>query len=76
MPNTPLHDRYPQLGTAPVPIEPYISKDFYAREKEHVFKKAWIHVGRIEELPDSGNYFVKDLECIDSSIIVARAGHG
>jgi|TARA_B110000259_G_scaffold187564_1_gene242266 phenylpropionate dioxygenase-like ring-hydroxylating dioxygenase large terminal subunit len=71
-----LHDRYPALGKEPVPIEPYISEDFHAREKRHVFKKTWIHVGRIEELPERGNYLVKDLKCIDSSIIVSRDHNG
>ena len=71
-----LHSRYPELGNGPVPIEPYVSSEFYEREKEHVFKKSWIHVGRVEELPEAGRFFVKDLPSLDTSVIVSRAKDG
>jgi phenylpropionate dioxygenase-like ring-hydroxylating dioxygenase large terminal subunit len=71
-----LHDRYADLGRGPVPIEPYVSPEIFALEKKHVFKKTWIHVGREEEIPSVGNYFVKDLAAIDSSIIVTRTADG
>jgi phenylpropionate dioxygenase-like ring-hydroxylating dioxygenase large terminal subunit len=68
--------RYPELGTAPIPIEPYISKAYYELEKEHIFKKVWIHVGRVEEIPNAGDYFVKQLDACDASIIVVRTREG
>jgi phenylpropionate dioxygenase-like ring-hydroxylating dioxygenase large terminal subunit len=71
-----LHSRYPELGTGPVPIEPYVSPEFYELEKKHVFKKTWIHVGRVEEIPNTGDYFVKDLAALDTSVIVSRAKDG
>jgi hypothetical protein len=32
------HDLYPELGTGPVPIEPYISEEYYGHKvfEEHV----------------------------------------
>jgi phenylpropionate dioxygenase-like ring-hydroxylating dioxygenase large terminal subunit len=74
--NSSLTDRYPELGRAPVPVEPYISPEYYAREKAHIFKKTWLQVGRVEEIPKFGDYFVKELHACDTSIIVARNRQG
>lgn len=71
-----LHDRYPHLGTGPVPIEPYISPAYFEREKRHIFKKVWQHVGRIEELPKPGDFIAVDLPASDASVIVTRARDG
>lgn len=68
----PPHLRYPHLGTAPVPIEPYISREYYEREKRHIFKKVWQHVGRVEELPKPGDYLCVELPASDASLIVIR----
>lgn len=71
-----LTGRYPEMGTGLVPVEPYISAAYYEREKTHIFKKTWLHVGRVEEIPKTGDYFVKDLDACDTSIIVVRNKQG
>ncbi|MGV2290449.1 SRPBCC family protein [Trinickia sp. YCB016] len=76
MPATTLTGRYPELGTGTIPVEPYISREYYEREKQEIFKKTWLHVGRVEEIPNAGDYFVKDLAACDTSIIVVRNKQG
>lgn len=71
-----LHARYPHLGTEPVPIEGYVSPAYFEREKKHVFKKVWQHVGRIEELREPGDYLRVDLPASDASVIVTRGRDG
>lgn len=71
-----FQERYPELGTGPVAAEPYLDPAYFEKEKEHLFKKVWLHVGRIEEIPKKGDFFVKDLTACDSSIIVVRTGTG
>ncbi|VVP94075.1 3-phenylpropionate/cinnamic acid dioxygenase subunit alpha [Pseudomonas fluorescens] len=71
-----ITDDYPELGKGPVPVEPYISPEYYEREKEHIFKQTWLEVGRVEEIPNAGDYMVKDLACADASIIVVRNKQG
>jgi len=71
-----LHDRYPELGRGPLPVAPYIDPAYWELEKAHVFKKTWLHVGRVEEIPGAGDYFVKDLAACDASIIVVRTRSG
>ncbi|MFX1677575.1 SRPBCC family protein [Paraburkholderia sp. A2WS-5] len=67
-----LTDRYPELGKGPVPLEPYVSPEYYEREKTQIFKKTWLQVGRVEEIPHPGDYFVKELAACDTEIIVVR----
>ncbi|MGU7768632.1 aromatic ring-hydroxylating oxygenase subunit alpha [Burkholderia sp. MR1-5-21] len=72
----PFARRYPELGNGPIPVEPYVSPDYFAREKETIFKRTWLQVGRVEEIPTPGDYFVRDLAACDTSIIVVRNRQG
>lgn len=65
-------DEYPELGTSPVPIEPYFSEDYLAQECAHIFSKMWLMVGRTDRLKNIGDYFVKEIECLNKSIIVVK----
>jgi len=71
-----LHERYPELGTAPIPIQPYIDPAYYELEKKYVFKKTWIQVGRVEEIAEVGEYFVRDLAACNASVIVVHDKSG
>ena len=46
--------------------------EFYELEREAIFKRAWLNVGRVEQLPRKGSYFTKELEVANTSIIVVR----
>ena len=67
---------YPQLGTEPVSYEDSISPEFYEIERKAVFKRAWLNVGRVEQLPRKGSYFTKELKVANTSIIVVRTTAG
>ena len=69
------HEKY-NFDTSPIPIEPYISEDYFKLEQEHVFRKVWLNVGRIEQIPNPGDYFVKDLPMCRTSLIVTRDKQG
>lgn len=62
----------PDMGTAPLPIEPYISAEFFEKERDKVFRKAWLNVGRVDEIPEPGDYLVKKLAVLNATIIVVR----
>jgi phenylpropionate dioxygenase-like ring-hydroxylating dioxygenase large terminal subunit len=70
------HDQHPELGTAPVPIEPYISQEYFNLERERIFRKVWLNVGREEEIPQPGDYLVKDLPVCGASILLVRGKDG
>ena len=68
----PFTSAYPELGTAPVSVEPYISTDYFQRECEQIFRRTWINVGCEEQIPNLGDYFVRELTVCQTSVIVMR----
>lgn len=67
---------YPALGTDPVPVEPVVSPEFFEREREKLFRRVWLNVGRVEEIPNPGDYFVKDIAMGRASVLVIRGKDG
>jgi phenylpropionate dioxygenase-like ring-hydroxylating dioxygenase large terminal subunit len=67
---------YRCLGTEPVSLEPYTSGEYFETERRRVFKRSWLCVGRVDEIPNAGNYFVKDIAILQASIIIARETNG
>ncbi len=70
------NDKYPHLGTDPIPIEPYISREYFALERERVFRNVWLNVGRIEHIPNPGDYVVVALPVCRTSVVVVRGKDG
>jgi hypothetical protein len=66
-------EHYPELGTGPVLFEDSISPAFYELEREAIFKRAWLNVGRMEQLPRNGSYFTKDLPGLRTGLIASTA---
>ncbi len=64
--------QHPELGTAPVSTLPYYDPGFFKKEKEKIFSRCWINVGREEEIPATGDYFVRELKVCNTSILVVR----
>ncbi|WP_347270915.1 aromatic ring-hydroxylating oxygenase subunit alpha [Rhizorhabdus histidinilytica] len=69
-------EAYPELGSGPISTEPYISPEWYEKEKEKIFSKVWLCVGRANELPRPGDYKVKRIEAAKTSVIVMRGKDG
>ena len=67
---------YPEFGTGLVSTEPYISTDYFERERERLFRRVWLYVGRVEDVAQAGDYFVKEIEVCDASILVVRGQDG
>lgn len=56
------------LSTEPMPTSLYTDPAQYERERERIFRRAWLMVGRVERIPKPGDFFVKDLRAIWSAI--------
>lgn len=69
-------EAYPELGSGPISTEPYISPEWYEKEKEKIFSKVWLCVGRANELPRPGDYKVKRIEAANTSVILMRGKDG
>jgi phenylpropionate dioxygenase-like ring-hydroxylating dioxygenase large terminal subunit len=60
------------LDTAPSSYEDSISPEHYELEREAIFRKTWLNVGRVEQLPRKGTYFTRELDAAGTSVIVVR----
>jgi phenylpropionate dioxygenase-like ring-hydroxylating dioxygenase large terminal subunit len=60
------------LPTAPVSYEDSISPAFYELERDAVFRRTWLNVGRVEQLPRKGSYFTKELDAARTAVVVVR----
>jgi phenylpropionate dioxygenase-like ring-hydroxylating dioxygenase large terminal subunit len=65
-------EQYPELGTGPVNYEDSVDPAYYEAEREAVFKRTWLNVGRVERVPRVGSYFTKELAVADTSLIIVR----
>ena len=79
----PNSERYPEIETGEMSIEPYVSEEFFEREREKIFKKMWLYVGRAERIPNAGDYFVQVIEAVRTnkdatypSFIICRDNNG
>lgn len=69
-------EKYPDVGTGPVSAEPLVSAEHFALEKDKVFRRAWLNVGRLDDVPNPGDYIAKDLTACDASVLVIRGKDG
>jgi phenylpropionate dioxygenase-like ring-hydroxylating dioxygenase large terminal subunit len=60
------------LPTGPVSYEDSISPELYELERDAVFRRTWLNVGRVEQLPRKGSYFTKELDAARTAMVVVR----
>lgn len=54
------------------PVEAFISREYAKAEKDKLWPKIWQMAGRLEEIPEVGNFITYEID--DDSIIVVRTG--
>jgi phenylpropionate dioxygenase-like ring-hydroxylating dioxygenase large terminal subunit len=52
----------------------YVSEDIFEREQDVVFPKLWFFVGMQSQIPQAGDYFVRQIG--RESVIIVRDGDG
>jgi phenylpropionate dioxygenase-like ring-hydroxylating dioxygenase large terminal subunit len=67
---------YPQLGTDPVNYDDSIDPQWFEDERDAVFRRSWLNVGRVEQLARTGSYFTKELDVLRTSVILVRGADG
>jgi phenylpropionate dioxygenase-like ring-hydroxylating dioxygenase large terminal subunit len=68
--------RYPEEGSGPIPVERYTSQDYFEQEKARVFRRKWLNVGHILQVPKPGDYVVVDLRIADTQLVVIHGKDG
>lgn len=60
------------LDTGPVPIEPNISPQHFENERNKIFSRAWMNIGRTHDIPNPGDYLVQTVDVLRTSVVVVR----
>lgn len=66
----------PDLGHDPLPVEPYVSPEYFVRERDSIFGKIWLNVARAIDLPELGSVVVKAVEVRNASVLITRGRDG
>ncbi len=66
------YEDHPDLGTGLISYKHVISPDSFELEREAIFRRCWLNVGRDTRLPKVGSYFTKEIDILRTSIIVVR----
>lgn len=67
---------YQRIGTGPVSAEALTSPEIYEQERTQVFGRMWLKVGRVEEIPNPGDYKIKRLDVANTAAILSRGKDG
>src|SRR3546814_7465862 len=64
------------VHTCALPICPYYRDDYFELEREAVFRRCWLQIGHISELPEPGTFIVRPVEVAGASILITRGKDG
>lgn len=67
---------YPDISNSPVSVDPILSPEFFIKERDRVFRRSWLLVGRVEDIAKPGDWFVKEMASPKTSILVIRDKDG
>src|SRR6266850_8115313 len=67
---------YPELGTGPIPVDPYVSPEYFHDEIRAVFAPSWMLACLESDIPAPGDYIVKSVPALKASILIVRRQDG
>ncbi|NQV21582.1 MAG: Rieske 2Fe-2S domain-containing protein, partial [Rhodospirillales bacterium] len=68
--------KFPELGTGPISADSYRNPAFFEREKDAIFRRTWQFAGRVEQIPEPGDFFLRSVPAFDLSLIFVRGSDG
>lgn len=60
------------LGSEPIPAGPYYQDDYFDLEREAIFRRTWLNIGHVCELPEAGSFIVRQFDFANASILITR----
>ncbi|NND66511.1 MAG: aromatic ring-hydroxylating dioxygenase subunit alpha [Halioglobus sp.] len=57
-----------------IPVEAYLSADYARAERDRLWRKVWLQAGRVEDIPEPGDYLTFDV--LDDSVLLVRSEQG
>jgi phenylpropionate dioxygenase-like ring-hydroxylating dioxygenase large terminal subunit len=72
----PFEEDVAGLGTDPIPAAAYYSEAYFELEREAIFKRTWLHIGHVCEIPEPGSFIVRPVEVAQASILITHGKDG
>lgn len=69
-------EAHPELGTGPISTDRFISPEYFAREREQVFRKTWLNIGSRHDFTGTSSFFVRDIAVLGVSLLVVQDADG
>ena len=63
------------IDTAPMSYEDSISPEWFELERDAIFRRTWLNVGRMEQLRTDGR-FTQRIEVVDTTVLIVRDSDG
>jgi len=64
------------LDAATATVESHISPEIYAAEVDRIYRRLWLMIGREEEIPNAGDFFLRAVPTLKAELIVVRGKDG
>lgn len=64
------------LGLDRVPVEAYTSPQVFEAEREKIFRKVWLCVGRESEAPNTGDFVKREIHPLQTEALIVRGKDG
>jgi phenylpropionate dioxygenase-like ring-hydroxylating dioxygenase large terminal subunit len=64
------------LDNGRFPVKYYTSPEIFDREKDQIFRRVWLMVGREDEIGQPGDYIVREIVTLGSSVVIVRGKDG
>jgi len=59
-------------GEEHIATERYTSPEIYQQEKDKLFRKTWLAVARVSEIPEPGDYIKREILTLDAEVVIVR----
>jgi len=68
------HTSAPVMGleNGSAPVTDYVSSDEFERERERIFRRAWLIVARVEEVSAPGDFITITVPTVNASVVITR----
>ena len=65
-----------RLGNGPLDVSHILSAQAHDCERDAIFRRFWLNVGRAEEISDPGDYVVRPIEIAHTEVLIVRGNDG
>lgn len=65
-----------EIDTAPMSYEDSISPTHYELEREAIFARSWLNVGRVEQLRNDKRCYTQDIVVLDATVVITEDADG